>query len=128
MRPILQIMLASISLYLPALSAHQGDHSSIAELDALLAISPDAPSLLMTRGAAYTRTGQWDKAEQDIRLAKQIDTHINVEFALHLATNTHQLQLTTTWRNSVKSIAEFSFRSAIGRCSIIPPRSMPSIT
>ncbi|MBT3733224.1 MAG: hypothetical protein HOG25_01140 [Gammaproteobacteria bacterium] len=82
MRPILQTMLASISLYLPALSAHQGDHSSIAELDALLAISPDAPSLLMTRGAAYTRTGQWDKAEQDIRLAKQIDTHINVEFAL----------------------------------------------
>ena len=82
MRPILQIMLASISLYLPSLSAHQGDHSSIAEHDALLAISPDAPSLLMTRGAADTRTGQWDKAEHEIRRAKQIDKQINVELAL----------------------------------------------
>ncbi len=82
MRPILPIMLASISLYLPALFGHQGDHSNIAELEALLAINPDAPSLLMTRGAAYTRTGQWDKAEQDFRRAKKINKHINIEFEL----------------------------------------------
>ncbi len=82
MRLLSRAMLAAMSLHITALMAHSGDHSSINELNALLATTPDAPSLLLIRGATFTRMGQWDKAEQDFLRAKQIDKHINIDFEL----------------------------------------------
>ncbi len=62
--------------------AHPGDHHSIAELNVLLAENPGEQSLLVARGALYTRTGQWIKAEQDLRQAQIPDSEKEVAFEL----------------------------------------------
>jgi len=82
LRALIHILLVTTSLYSLAVFAHPGDHSSIAELNALLTITPAEPSLLIARGATYTRTGEWEKAEQDFLLAKRLDDDINIEFEL----------------------------------------------
>ena len=60
--------------------AHAGDHRTIAELDAIIKESPVEPSLLVARGALYSRSGQWDKAECDLSLAEALGNKEDVAF------------------------------------------------
>lgn len=60
--------------------AHAGDHRTIAELDAIIKESPIEPSLLVARGALYSRSGQWDKAERDLSLAEALGNKEDVAF------------------------------------------------
>ena len=60
--------------------AHAGDHRTLAELDAIIKKSPAEPALLVARGALYSRSGQWDKAERDLRLAETLGNKEDVAF------------------------------------------------
>jgi predicted Zn-dependent protease len=60
--------------------AHAGDHRALAELDAIIKKSPAEPALLVARGALYSRSGQWDKAERDLRLAETLGPKEDVAF------------------------------------------------
>jgi predicted Zn-dependent protease len=60
--------------------AHAGDHRTIAELDAIIRESPVEPSLLVARGALYSRSGQWDKAERDLSMAEALGNKEDVAF------------------------------------------------
>ena len=60
--------------------AHAGDHRSIVELDAIIKENPIDPSLLVARGALYSRSGQWDKAERDLSLAEALSNKSDVGF------------------------------------------------
>ena len=80
MRRRLSLVWIVFVLYLPSLSAHPGDHKNIAELDSLLETHPDEASLLVARGATYTQTGQWEKAETDFHKAKRLNQKLDVNF------------------------------------------------
>ena len=60
--------------------AHAGDHRTIVELDAIIKENPDEPSLLVARGALYSRSGQWEKAERDLSLAEVLGNKGDVAF------------------------------------------------
>jgi predicted Zn-dependent protease len=60
--------------------AHAGDHLTIVELDAIIKENPDEPSLLVARGALYSRSGQWEKAERDLSLAEVLGNKGDVAF------------------------------------------------
>jgi len=60
--------------------AHAGDHRTLAELDAIIKESPGEPSLLVARGALNSMSGQWDKAERDLRLAEALGNKDDVAF------------------------------------------------
>lgn len=60
--------------------AHAGDHRTLAELDAIIEESPAEAALLVARGALYSRVGQWDKAERDLRLAETLGSKEDVAF------------------------------------------------
>jgi predicted Zn-dependent protease len=62
--------------------AHAGDHRTLAELDAIIKKSPAEAALLVARGALYSRSGQWDKAERDLRLAETLSSKEDVAFEL----------------------------------------------
>jgi predicted Zn-dependent protease len=60
--------------------AHTGDHRTLVELDAIIKENPDEPSLLVARGALYSRSGQWEKAERDLSLAEVLGNKGDVAF------------------------------------------------
>ena len=60
--------------------AHAGDHLTIVELDAVIRENPDEPSLLVARGALYSRSGQWEKAERDLSFAEVLGNKGDVAF------------------------------------------------
>ena len=63
-----------------AVQAHAGDHRSIAELDAIIKEAAGEPSLLIARGALYSRSGQWDEAKRDLSLAETLGNKDDVAF------------------------------------------------
>ena len=70
----------SVFIHAGAVQAHAGDHRSIAELDAIIKRAPGEASLLVARGALYSRSGQWDKAERDLSLAQSLGNKKDVAF------------------------------------------------
>lgn len=62
--------------------AHAGDLHAIAELDAIIEESSGEPSLLVARGSLHRMSGQWNKAEQDLRLAEETGNKYDVAFEL----------------------------------------------
>jgi len=80
--PILLISAFAFSALMPSgnVQAHAGDQRTIAELDAIIKQSPVEPALLVARGALYSRSGQWDKAERDLSLAEALGNKDDVAF------------------------------------------------
>ncbi|MBQ63256.1 MAG: hypothetical protein CMQ19_14460 [Gammaproteobacteria bacterium] len=62
--------------------SHAGDQRSIEELNALLAENPGEPSLLVARGSLHARSGHWQKAEQDLKLAETFGDKYDVAFEM----------------------------------------------
>jgi predicted Zn-dependent protease len=60
--------------------AHAGDHRTIAELDAIIKENPAESSLLVARAALHSRSGQWGKAERDLRLAEVLGSKADAAF------------------------------------------------
>jgi predicted Zn-dependent protease len=81
-QPPLLIMVFALSVLMSsgAVQAHAGDHRSIAELDAIIKEAAGEPSLLIARGALYSRSGQWDEAKRDLSLAETLGNKDDVAF------------------------------------------------
>ncbi len=72
--------LFNASLSSGIVQAHAGDHRSLSELDRLITQNPLQASLLVARGALYSRTGLWEKAERDLTLAETLVGKEDVAF------------------------------------------------
>jgi predicted Zn-dependent protease len=81
---ILLMMVLATSTLVPGrtVHAHAGDHRTITALNGIIEESPGEPSLLVARGALHSRSGQWDKAERDLRLAEAAGNKYDVAFEL----------------------------------------------
>mgnify|MGYP006087507645 FL=1 len=80
--PSLLIAVCALSVLISSrtVQAHAGDHRSIAELDNIIRENLVDQSLLVARGALYSRSGQWEKAERDLSRAETIGKKHDVAF------------------------------------------------
>ena len=77
---LIAVCALSVLISSRTVQAHAGDHRSIAELDTIIKENLVDPSLLVARGALYSRSGQWEKAERDLSRAETIGKKHDVAF------------------------------------------------
>lgn len=83
MRPLLFLLAVfalSVLISGRTVQAHAGDQRSIAEMDTIIKENLVDQSLLVARGALYSRSGQWEKAKRDLSLAEAVGKKHNVAF------------------------------------------------
>ena len=77
---LIAVCALSVLISSRTVQAHAGDHRSIAELDNIIRENLVDQSLLVARGALYSRSGQWEKAERDLSRAETIGKKHDVAF------------------------------------------------